>query len=94
MLSKEQRRAALKLTRRETRKLLWELRQSHDISLEDLSVLDLSVLSCIPEWQLDYLICGRGQINGGYLAQLAAFYDKRIKIELIDYPPTGDKLKA
>ena len=88
MLNKQQRRAALRLTRRETRKLLWELRQSHDMSLEDLSVL-----SRIPEWYLDYLICGRGQINGGYLAQLAAFYDKRIKIELIDYPPTKDKNK-
>ncbi len=88
MLNKQQRRAALRLTRRETRKLLWELRQSHDMSLEDLSVL-----SRIPEWQLDYLICGRGQINGGYLAQLAAFYDKRVKIELIDYPPAKDKDK-
>ena len=88
MLSKQQKRAALKLTRRETRKLLWELRQSHDMSLEDLSVL-----SRIPEWQLDYLICGRGQINGGYLAQLAAFYDKRVKIELVDYSPAKDKNK-
>ncbi len=88
MLNKQQRRAALRLTRRETRKLLWELRQSHDMSLEDLSVL-----SRIPEWQLDYLICGRGQINGGYLAQLAAFYDKRVKIELVDYLPTKDKDK-
>ena len=88
MLSKEQRRAALKLTQRETRKLLWELRQSHDISLEDLSVL-----SRIPEWHLDYLICGRGQINGNYLTQLAAFYDKRVKIDLIDYPPAKDKNK-
>ena len=82
MLSKQQRRAALRLTRRETRKLLWELRQSHDMSLEDLSVL-----SRIPEWHLDYLICGSGQINGNYLTQLAAFYDKRVKIDLIDYPP-------
>ena len=81
MLNKQQRRAALRLTRRETRKLLWELRQSHDMSLEDLSVL-----SRIPEWHLDYLICGSGQINGNYLAQLAAFYDKRVKIELVDYP--------
>ena len=88
MLNKQQRRDALRLTRRETRKLLWELRQSHDMSLEDLSVL-----SCIPEWQLDYLICGRGQINGGYLAQLAAFYDKRVKIELVDYSPAKDKNK-
>ena len=88
MLNKQQRRAALRLTRRETRKLLWELRQSHDMSLEDLSVL-----SRIPEWHLDYLICGRGQINGNYLTQLAAFYDKRIKIELIDYPPAKDKNK-
>ena len=88
MLSKEQRRAALRLTRRETRKLLWELRQSHDMSLEDLSVL-----SHIPIWQLDYLICGSGQINGSYLIQLAAFYDKRVKIDLIDYPPAKDKNK-
>ncbi len=88
MLNKQQRRAALRLTRRETRKLLWELRQSHDMSLEDLSVL-----SHIPEWQLDYLICGRGQINGNYLTQLAAFYDKRVKIDLIDYPPAKDKDK-
>lgn len=89
MLSKQQRRAALRLTRRETRKLLWELRQKHDMPLKDLSVL-----SRIPEWHLDYLICGKGRIDSGYLVQLAAFYDKRIKIELIDYPPTGDKLKA
>ena len=88
MLGKEQRRAALRLTRRETRKLLWELRQSHDMSLEDLSVL-----SRIPEWHLDYLICGSGQINGNYLIQLAAFYDKRVKIDLIDYPPAKDKNK-
>ena len=88
MLNKQQKRAALKLTRRETRQMLWELRQSHDMSLEDLSVL-----SRIPEWQLDYLICGRGQINGGYLAQLAAFYDKRVKIELVDYSPAKDKNK-
>ncbi len=88
MLSKEQRRAALKLTRSETRKLLWELRQRHDMSLEDLSVL-----SHIPIWQLDYLICGSGQINGSYLIQLAAFYDKRVKIDLIDYPPAKDKNK-
>ena len=88
MLSKEQRRAALRLTRRETRKLLWELRQRHDMSLEDLSVL-----SHIPIWQLDYLICGSGQINGSYLIQLAAFYDKRVKIELVDYPPAKDKNK-
>ena len=88
MLNKQQRRAALKLTRRETRKLLWELRQSHDISLEDLSVL-----SRIPEWQLDYLICGSGQINGNYLTQLAAFYDKLVKIDLIDYLPAKDKDK-
>ena len=88
MLGKEQRRAALKLTRRETRKLLWELRQRHDMSLEDLSVL-----SHIPIWQLDYLICGSGQINGSYLIQLAAFYDKRVKIDLIDYPPAKDKNK-
>ena len=82
MLNKQQRRDALRLTRRETRKLLWELRQSHDMSLEDLSVL-----SRIPEWHLDYLICGSGQINGSYLIQLAAFFDKRVKIDLIDYPP-------
>ena len=88
MLNKQQRRAALRLTRRETRKLLWELRQRHDMSLEDLSVL-----SRIPEWQLDYLICGSGQINGSYLIQLAAFYDKRVKIELVDYPPAKDKNK-
>ena len=88
MLSKEQRRAALKLTRCETRKLLWELRQRHDMPLKDLSVL-----SRIPEWQLDYLICGSGQINGSYLIQLAAFYDKRVKIDLIDYPPAKDKNK-
>ena len=88
MLSKEQRRAALKLTRRETRKMLWELRQSHDMSLEDLSVL-----SRIPEWHLDYLICGSGKINGGYLTQLAAFFDKRVKIELVDYLPAKDKNK-
>ena len=88
MLNKQQRRDALRLTRRETRKLLWELRQSHDMSLEDLSVL-----SRIPEWHLDYLICGSGQINGSYLIQLAAFYDKRVKIDLIDYPPAKDKDK-
>ena len=88
MLNKQQRRTALRLTRRETRKLLWELRQRHDMSLEDLSVL-----SRIPEWQLDYLICGSGQINGSYLIQLAAFYDKRVKIDLIDYPPAKDKNK-
>ena len=85
MLNKQQRRTALRLTRRETRKLLWELRQRHDMSLEDLSVL-----SHIPIWQLDYLICGSGQINGSYLIQLAAFYDKRVKIDLIDYPPAKD----
>ena len=81
MLNKQQRRAALRLTRRETRKLLWELRQSHDMSLEDLSVL-----SRIPEWHLDYLICGKNKIDVDYLVQLAAFYDKRVKIELVDYP--------
>ena len=53
MLSKQQKRAALKLTRHETRKLLWELRQKHDMSLEDLSLR-----ARIPEWKLDYLICG------------------------------------
>ena len=88
MLNKQQRRAALRLTRRETRKLLWELRQSHDMSLEDLSIL-----SRIPEWHLDYLICDSGQINGNYLTQLAAFYDKRVKIELVDYLPAKDKDK-
>ena len=89
MLSKEQRRAALRLTRREIRQLLWELRQKHDMPLEDLSVL-----SRIPEWHLDYLICGSGQINGSYLTQFAAFFDKRVKIELIDYPPAKSKDKA
>ena len=82
MLSKQQKRAALKLTRHETRKLLWELRQKHDISLEDLSLR-----ARIPEWKLDYLICGKNKIDVDYLVQLAAFYDKRVKIDLIDYPP-------
>ena len=36
MLNKQQRRAALRLTRRETRKLLWELRQTKNMSLEDI----------------------------------------------------------
>ena len=45
------------------------------------------------KWHLDYLICGRGQINGNYLTHLAAFYDKRVKIDLIDYPPAKDKNK-
>ena len=88
MLSKQQRRAALKLTRRETRQMLWALRQKHDMSLEDLSLR-----ARIPEWHLDYLICGSGQINGNYLTQLAAFYDKRVKIELVDYLPAKDKDK-
>ena len=89
MLSKQQRRAALKLTRRETRKMLWELRQTKNMSLEDLSLR-----AHIPDWKLDYLICGKNKIDGDYLVQLAAFYDKRVKIELVDYPPTGDRLKV
>ena len=88
MLNKQQKRAALKLTRRETRQMLWELRQTKNMSLEDLSLR-----ARIPEWHLDYLICGSGQINGNYLTQLAAFFDKRVKIDLIDYPPAKDKDK-
>ena len=72
MLSKQQKRAALKLTRHETRQMLWELRQKHDMSLEDLSLRAIDV---------------------DYLVQLAAFYDKRVKIDLIDYPPAKDKDK-
>ena len=58
-----------------------------------MSLEDLSLRARIPEWKLDYLICGRGQINGNYLTQLAAFFDKRVKIDLIDYPPAKDKDK-
>ncbi len=88
MLSKQQRRAALKLTRHETRQMLWELRQKHDMSLEDLSLR-----ARIPEWKLDYLICGKNKIDVDYLIQLAAFFDKRVKIELVDYLPAKDKNK-
>ena len=88
MLSKQQRRAALKLTRHETRQMLWELRQTKNMSLEDLSLC-----ARIPEWKLDYLICGKNKIDVDYLIQLAAFYDKRVKIELVDYLPAKDKNK-
>ena len=88
MLSKQQKRAALKLTRHETRQMLWELRQTKNMSLEDLSLR-----ARIPEWKLDYLICGKNKIDVDYLVQLAAFFDKRVKIELVDYLPAKDKDK-
>ena len=79
MLNKQTRKKALRQTFSELSVQLTKLRQD-----KNLSIADVSVLSKIPDFWLESLESKSFPFNIGYLTQLASFYDKRIKIELVD----------
>lgn len=79
MLTPDQKRQNLKTTFKEIAHQLWQLRYSKDISMEDLALK-----TKIPLFWLDALERRQHDINIGYLVQLAAFYDKRLKLDLVD----------
>lgn len=79
MLNKQTRKKALRQTFSELSIQLAKLRQD-----KNLSIADVSVLSKIPDFWLEALETKSFPFNIGYLTQLASFYDKRIKIELVD----------
>ncbi len=79
MLNKQIRKKALKQTFNELSSQIITLRRN-----KNLSITDLSALSKIPDFWLEALESKSFPFNIGYLTQLASFYDKRIKIELVD----------
>lgn len=79
MLNKQTRKKALRQTFYDLSAQLAKLRKD-----KNLSIADLSALSKIPEFWLESLESKSFPFNVGYLTQLASFYDKRIKIELVD----------
>ncbi len=78
MLTSYQKKQSLKQTFKEISQQIWDLRYQKKLSLPELAVL-----SRIPQFWLEAMECPFHNINIGYLCQLAAFYDKRIKIELV-----------
>lgn len=79
MLTNEQKRKNLRRTFKELCRQVWQLRFDNQLSMEDLALQ-----SRIPPQWIDALEFNRSGLNIGYLSQLAAFYNKRIKIELVD----------
>ena len=79
MLNKQTRKKALRQTFYDLSTQLAKLRKD-----KNLSIADLSALSKIPDFWLESLESKSFPFNIGYLTQLASFYDKRIKIELVD----------
>ena len=79
MLNKQIRKKALKQTFNELSSQIITLRRN-----KNLSIIDLSALSKIPDFWLEASESKSFPFNIGYLTQLASFYDKRIKIELVD----------
>ena len=85
MLNKQIRKKALRQTFYDLSVQLTRLRQD-----KNLSIADLSALSKIPDFWLESLESKSFPFNIGYLTQLASFYDKRIKIELVDVVDDND----
>ncbi len=79
MLTKKQHKASFKRTFRELSTQLWNLRRDRK-----MTIVDLSISSHTPIKYLEAFENKGYPFNFGTLAYLASFYDKRIKIELVD----------
>ena len=79
MLTRKQHRTAFKRTFDELSEQVWHLRRN-----KRLSLTELSLQSQIPSHHLEAFENKGYPFNFGTLAYLASFYDKRIKIELVD----------
>ena len=79
MLNKKQHKACFKRTFNELSEQVWHLRRN-----KRLSLTELSIQSQIPSHHLEAFENKGYPFNLGTLAYLASFYDKRIKIELVD----------
>ncbi len=79
MLTKKQHKASFKRTFRELSTQLWNLRRDRK-----MTIVDLSISSHTPIKYLETLEIKGYPLALGELARLASFYDKRIKIELVD----------
>lgn len=79
MLDKPIRKRCFKQTFTDLSEQIWHLRCA-----KRLSLADLAILTKIPLHQLEALENNGYPLNVGTLSQLASFYDKRIKIELVD----------
>ena len=79
MLTRKQHRTAFKRTFDELSEQVWHLRRN-----KRLSLTELSLQSQIPSHHLEAFENKGYPFNLGTLAYLASFYDKRLKIELVD----------
>lgn len=79
-MNKKQARENLRQTKRDVCRQLVDLRHEHKLSVECLCYE-----TGIPSRYLDKLECEMLEINLGYLNQIARCYDKKIKIELVDW---------
>ncbi len=79
MLTRKQHRAGFKKTFNDLSEQIWHLRRD-----KRLSLTELSLQSKIPTHHLEAFENKGYPFNLGTLAYLASFYDKRLKIELVD----------
>ena len=79
MLNKKQHKACFKRTFNELAAQLWNLRRE-----QQMTIVELSIASKVPVRFLETFEIKGYPLALGELARLASFYDKRIKIELVD----------
>ena len=79
MLNKKQHKACFKRTFNELAAQVWNLRRERQ-----MTIVELSIDSKVPVRFLETLEIKGYPLALGELASLASFYDKRIKVELVD----------
>ena len=81
MLTKKERRRGIKLMQQEINQQLFDLHCQAKTSLEEISIK-----TGMPDYVIDALEHTSARCNLGNLISIASFYNKHIKVEIVDLP--------